>query len=535
MGPPLILGFVKIADLFYEERTFGHAFRLQETFTMNLRMLSYLAMLSFGLALLLSLLRVSSVISFDAPIHNVTSGWEQESLFAMWKWLNDVAIYTEPRQIPYSISFYNWLFYELYGPLIWAAQLALNLPDDWIPTIGRSITFLGALLGSAIGYLALLALAGGRGKPSGPEKLIAVSYAGLMFFGPLVGFWVFTVRTDIWALMFEALAILIFWRHYGTRPLFSVLACATACYAAWAFKPISVFTAMTMPLWLFLHRDWRRGFLFSAVLGSAYGVTLLIGGDVYITSLFLNGELGFDPQLAVRNTQNFLVKSAPFIAPLGAIVLVSVLRPASYSSLMTDGRFRFALIGAVISLMMMIPGSAKDGAAENYFMVPTLFLGGLAMVAIRKLQEQEELPDRLCSIFQAVVGAGWAANALAVCLVLAGIKGMVSIAPAANYYIEGRKCVQVLPKPTFVEEFYLSLPWINDSRPVIFPAYNYGFQRQMGHAFEKGGIGGLIESGHFKSIMIRTRANRFDGAELSGYSQAGECIGMTIYQRKISD
>ena len=110
------------------------------------------------------------------------------------------------------------------------------------------------MLGSSIAYFALLTLASGRETLSGAEKILAGSYAGLLFFGPLVGFWVFTVRTDVWMLVFEASAIFLFWRFYGTRPFLAILACAIACYAAWAFKHVSVFTAITVLIWLFLNR-----------------------------------------------------------------------------------------------------------------------------------------------------------------------------------------------------------------------------------------------------------------------------------------
>lgn len=499
---------------------------------MNARTTAFIALPSFALALVLCLLRIESVFSLTHSVQNVTSGWEQESLFAIWKWIHDLPVYNDSHRLPFSISFYNWLFYQVYGPLTELLLGVFSASDEWIPTIGRTITFAGAVVGSVAAYFAYLAVATPEGGATAALKLMAASFAGLVFFGPLVGFWSFTVRTDMWTLMFEGLAILLFWRFYRTAPLLAVLACAAACYGAWGFKHVNVFTAATVGLWLLWRRDWRSAAVFAVVLGGAFAATLSIGGDIYLKSLFLTGELGFNPNLAVRNTVNFLIKAAPFLAAIGATVLLAARRPEFRTKLWADWGFRFAVIGALLSTALMVPGSAKDGAGENYFFVPSLYMGLWAVVAAARLAETKFSSASARRLFFGLLSAGWVTNAVAILIVLGGVRGVVSIAGVENYYQEGRACVAKMPKPVFVEEFYLELPWINPSRPVVYPAYNYAFQRRQGYTFERDGVGGMIRDGHFKALMLKKPDARFDGADLSDFNQVGTCVGLYLFVRR---
>jgi len=489
------------------------------------------------MAALLCVLRVSSVLSFSEPVQNVTSGWEQESLFALWKRVNDIPVYNDSHKLPFSISFYNWLFYETYGPAIKVTLRAFSLSDAWLPTVARCVTFIGAILGAIISYFAFLEVAGHSTRVGEKTKLIAASFAGFTFFGPLVGFWVFTARTDIWTLLLEASAIFLFWRYYRSAPVRAVLLCALACYLAWSLKHISVFTASTVGLWLLGQRDWRRFLIFSTALGLAYGATLYGGSDEYFSSLFLTGELGFDPHLAVRNVSNFVLKSSPGLAALGVIVGGLVASRVFRAALLKDPGFQFALIGFGLSMVMMVPGSAKDGAAENYFFVPSLFMSLLAVVAITRFESIEELKvtPKAKSLFFGTLSLGWLANVAALLVVFSGIKGVISIEPFARYYEQGTACVKDLPQPFYVEEFYLSLPWINPSRPVVYPAYNYPYQRARGYEFERGGIGGMITAGHFKALVLTQKVGRFDGADLTGFRLAETCGGFHIYLQKSAE
>ena len=56
-------------------------------------MLAVVAAASVAACVALMVVRVVSAVSFHEPMHLITSGWEQESLFAIWKSLEGLAVY----------------------------------------------------------------------------------------------------------------------------------------------------------------------------------------------------------------------------------------------------------------------------------------------------------------------------------------------------------------------------------------------------------------------------------------------------------
>src|SRR5260221_372440 len=66
-----------------------------------------------GSCAMLALVRLLETIRFSSII--ITSGFEEESLFAIWKWTRGIAIYQNPFAPPFAQSFFNWLFYATYG------------------------------------------------------------------------------------------------------------------------------------------------------------------------------------------------------------------------------------------------------------------------------------------------------------------------------------------------------------------------------------------------------------------------------------
>ena len=116
--------------------------------------------------------------------------------------------------------------------------------------------------------------------------------------------------------------------------------------------------------------------------------------------------------------------------------------------------------------------------------------------------------------------------------VFAGVRGVVSIANNANYFLQGRKCTQVLPRPFYIDDFYLSLPWMNNSRPVVYPAYNYKYRRSKKYRYELGGLGGMIMAGRFKALALKENIKEFDGASLSNFERLGKCGGLYLYKWK---
>ena len=158
-------------------------------------------------------------------------------------------------------------------------------------------------------------------------------------------------------------------------------------------------------------------------------------------------------------------------------------------------------------------------------------MGMLAIVAIARFEEtQSQLAKSSTgSLFFGILSLGWVANFCAILIVFTGVRGVTSIKQNAKYYEQGKACVKNLPTPFYVDEFYLSLPWVNPSRPIIYPGYNYGFQRSKGYRFERGGIGGMISAGHFKALVLKGVVKEYDGADLSNFTLGPQCKDLQVY------
>src|SRR6185369_11979167 len=70
----------------------------------------------------------------------VTTGCEEEALFSIWKFTRGETVYSDPAMIPYTISYFNWLFYWLYGGVAKLCLSAFDLSDSWLPVVVRGLT-----------------------------------------------------------------------------------------------------------------------------------------------------------------------------------------------------------------------------------------------------------------------------------------------------------------------------------------------------------------------------------------------------------
>lgn len=115
---------------------------------------------------------------------------------------------------------------------------------------------------------------------------------------------------------------------------------------------------------------------------------------------------------------------------------------------------------------------------------------------------------------------------------LSGLSGHIDLLPQAEETRRDWQAWRVMPEPRFSEDHRFNLPWLSPGGPPFVLAFNYGRDRQLGFAFEKGGMGGLISSGYFRSLVVPAGAGgTFDGASLEGY-RARERVGAyVIYER----
>ncbi|GAB6052607.1 hypothetical protein JCM17960_14270 [Magnetospira thiophila] len=479
--------------------------------------------------LLLMGLRIDSSFSTREPLQLITSGWEQQPLYDIWRAVKGMPLYTDVTRIPYAIAFYNWGFYAFYGELTALGLRLLDLGDAWLPTVARFITLAGCLFG--VGWTTSLLRRTGDGSEPTPLGL-ALPFALLLFFGPLVGFWGFTVRPDIWAMALEILGLLLFWRNLPRRPLVAVGMAALLFYGAWSFKHVNVTATVTVALYLLATRRWGLAMLFSALLFGAYGLTFVIGGPLYFSSLFQTAQVSWNLAGTVHIFVNWMVKATPVLLPLAALLLLYVRDAGFRRDLHRAPSSLFLGIGVFVSFLFMLPGTAKEGAAENYYFMPMFFLLAATHHALVLALQSDGPWRRLPLHFGA---AGWSANIAAIGLVLGGVQGVISVDDQHQLNSRYKACIADLPKPTLTDTQYLSLPWMNLSEQAFILNYNYPLQRAAGVPFERGGIGGLVEEGYFASIALSHDGDSHDGGRLTHYTrQPLPCAGLTLWLKNNS-
>jgi hypothetical protein len=499
--------------------------------TLSARMMPVGAVVAVLMALMLFAVRISSALSFSEPLQLTTSGAEWESLFAVWKSINGQQVYTDRLAIPFNAVVYNWLFYFSYGNFTQFFLDALSLTDHWLPTVARFLTLLGCAVGIAGAHGAL-----GQALPRGDTdvRVFLFCLSIYLMLGPLVGWWAFTVRSDVWAMALEICAVALFMRLRPAAPLLAVTAFALLAYGAWSFKQINITTICAVGLFLLCRRRLKEASLLAALLVTAWALTLIAGGKAYIdTILFADFTILFDASRGVWNLTNFLYKTTP-VAGLALAGLISLAVTAKgYRRLWDDDILLLASLG--IAFGLLVPGAAsfQTGAAENYFFTFSFFLSLFgARGTFLFSAEAAPLPPTIA--IPALVGC--VLGAVAVLFPLTGRAGVIDLSDQHDRYARWAECVSDLPRPIFSDDSYLGLPWITPGNIPFVVSFQYKVERTAWKRFEAGGIGGLIAANRIKTLLFHRplkNHSSYDGAVLTDYlSVETPCKDITVMVHK---
>lgn len=484
-----------------------------------------LAVATAILSALLMAVRAYSAISLAEPLQAATRGCEYESSYVFWKYVSGLPIFVDPTRIPFAGTYYNWLYYVFYGEIIRFFLGALSLSEAWIPTISKLATLAGAMVGTIVTTIAFARLIA---KGDVWLTALGAALAGYLFLGPLMGFWGISNAPDVWALVFDVAALALFLELYGRRPRAAILAFAALAYLAWSFKQTFVFGVGTVGLFLLWRRDWRGVALLIAVMSSLWAATLLAGGAVYQKSILAFGgtQVKLQTYDFFRNLGIFISKEMPLIAGLA---LLPALWPNRRRILREDDVLTFALIGTIFSFVLTLPASAKQGAGDNYYFVPSLYLSLVLLAALARLKRENAVPRRGL----ACVAGGWLISMLGIVSVLTGLNGVLSVRKYHDDLMAINRALGELPQPSFIAPPYLELPWMRAKAQHFVYHCSYLWDRAAGVPMERGGIGGLINEGYFASLAFPAENETFDGAALDRYRALPETRqGFIIYIRR---
>jgi len=483
------------------------------------------------MAFIVMVLRVSSAISLQEPLHLVTSGWEQQPLMGLWLWANGLPIFNDYFKLPYYSAHYNWLFYGFYGEVILGVlSRTTSAPFDWLPTIARLTTLAALPFIAWLTYRNFISLCKTYKPMDGFIHILCVLFALHIAVGPLIGFWAITARPDVWALTFEVAALVIFWNK-GKRSFWPLIAAAACAYLAWALKHNSVIPPITIVLFAIISRRYLDAALFSGILVSAYSITFLVASEHYLPSL-MQAKLPFLPETGVRNFVNFAQKSAPQFVGLLGLVGVCILKPSIIKQLLRIPTFQFVGILVCVCFFISIPASTKEGAAENYYFLASFAMAALTVLSLHVVPHITK--DERVSLFPVTaITIGWGLHSLALVGLLSGTFGVLSVSSTHDSYKSAQKCMALLPRPIHSSEMYLQLPWMNPSSLLTFTTYNYPLHQSVENSpYERSGVGGLVREKAFASLFLGGPVEALDGAPLIGYErQPTPCAGRTVYHR----
>lgn len=493
------------------------------------RSLPWIAATGAILCLALLTARAATVLSFAEPLQLFTSGDEQSSLLALWRYVNDFDIYTDRHAEPFANIGYNWLFYQAYGAVAGALQALFGLEDAWLPTLGRWFTLVGA---AVIGFAAYVAF---RHMTRGSDRLLPAALAVFVAVGPLVGFWAITVRPDVWAAAFEVIGAALFLRLYPRRRGPAIIAAVVCAYLAWTFKQSNVFLAGGVGLFLLARRDWPAITGLVSGLGVLWAATLFLGPEQYRQNiLFTDFPLIFTIERLGRNLVNFVIKSGPSLFAVAVFIAAVAASGDIRRALWRNDAALFAVAGS-LAAALSIPASAQTGASESYYFTLSFFL---ALLALTGMEVLAGTGTRAADRIRSAMAAGWATVVVALFLVFGGVTGVINLRPYHVHYMEVKRCLDGLPRPVYVHERYLSLPWMTPNNTPYVLAHIYEAERALGATYEHGGIGGLISASRFAAIAVPgfEAPRELDGARLDGYIQApSACRNFIILVRRAGD
>jgi hypothetical protein len=290
-----------------------------------MRFVSAIAFMSAAVSMVLLGLRVGGAVSFAEPLQVITSGWEQESLVALWERLHGGAIYVSRFDIPYRWSIYNWLFYVSYGAGIEAVVGPLALSDAWIPTVGRLLTLGGVAAGVVLATYSFVAVLGPGRRP------LTFAFAVLVAAGPLVA-------------------------------------------------------AVGLGLYLLARRRWTPMFVLAATMAAAWGATLVLGPSAYVNSIFMVEDMAvLSAAHGVSVLVNFTSKFVPGLLGAAAIAVVLARSGRLAAAWRDDDALAFATAGILAGALLVAATTPRVGSSESYYFIVAYFIALFVLAGLRSM------------------------------------------------------------------------------------------------------------------------------------------------------
>ncbi|MDP6883169.1 MAG: hypothetical protein QF830_03445, partial [Rhodospirillales bacterium] len=298
-----------------------------------------------------------------------------------------------------------------------------------------------------------------------------------------------------------------------------------------AFKQTAIVAAVGLGLYLLAGRRWTPMFVLAGTMAAAWGATLAVGSAEYVKSILmaddkavLSAAHGFSVLV------NFATKFVPGLLGAAAVILVLARSRRLTAAWRDNEALAFAAAGLLAGVVLVVATTPRVGSSESYYFIVAYFVALFVLAGLRSLGTGGT--DHRLAL--GALSLGWAVQGLAVLAVLGGLAGVLSVRPTHDHLMRNKACLDPAPRPLFVADIYLSLPWMTPGTPSFVLGYGYQTLRAEGRDMERGGIGGLIEEGYFAALALPLgTADTFDGARLDGYRPAtAGCPAFKVFLRQ---
>ncbi len=426
-------------------------------------------------------------------------------------------VYTWPFRFPFSLSLYNYLFYDSYA----AALRRMGAWDAGIMTWGRQFTLLFALTGAIAQWRLVRSLLSLRGIASAGSLALA---AGLWLCTSLVKYWAISIRPDMAAAALVMIALWVVVR----QPRFAFAYASVILYLAWAFKQSVVLAFVGLCIWLFFNKRWRDLVQLVAVFAALVAATLLLGSPTYRFSILVAPQMvrgfafGFPWILHALGTGlnaiflNLYWVAAPFI----------LLWPSNRTHTI-DSKVSPLFTVFVVALVIGAAGMGKVGGTSNYLF--EAFAAGSTLLQLAVFTTAGRWITAL--IFFGCIQPAVQLVGVAIDYHATGKHDMAPIATAAEYAdaIALRNQLAKLKKPIFTTDGAFSLPWIAAESGAPSLVLDPNFQQIAQPREENGGVEGMLQRGEIPTVMLAPGDSAYVQSLNSGYQKVGESLQQGIH------
>lgn len=445
------------------------------------------------------LVRMLSVMHYGTLF--VTTGGESLTIYSVWKGMRHLPVYEWPFKYPFSISLYNYLFYDTYIVIL----RLIGAWDAGIETWGRLLTSLFAIVGAMAQWRLVQNLLNLHGIRCLLSLLFAVS---LWLCTSLIRWWSLTIRPDIAAIALVMIALWVIMQ----QPIYNFAIAGVFFYLAWSFKQSVILAFIGVCLFLLFYKRWRDLLVIAAVFIALIAATLILGTPEFRFSVLVAPRLvsEYSFRHALRAEEFFLIANAYWI--LAPIALLGALRAQRI-----DNAVKLLLTVYVFALVAGFAAMGKVGASDNYMFEAFVAGSTLLQIAIFTLPGRLVTSLLLFGCVQPVLQLLMAPNT-------SHLFGTLRIATSDEYAnaMALRRNLANLKKPIYTTDESFALPWISASDHAPAFVNDPVFHDATHFRCQKGGLEGMLKNGDIPTVMLRSGDTLFLKSLKLSYIKIGE-------------